>query len=99
MRSSMGDKPKDAMPREEKRMQELNLFDPRTYIRKNRNITGEHSSEFFYSLSLSSPSAVLFKSIEGMSITTFMNLTLTNIANEVVVNHKNSSNDEKITFL
>ena len=30
-----------------------------------------------------------------MSIATSMNLTLTNIANEVVVNHKNSSTDEK----
>ena len=56
-------------------------------------------SEFFYSLPLSSPSAVLFKSIEGMSIATSMNLSLTNIANEVVVNHKNSSSDEKITLL
>ena len=28
MRSSMGDKPKDATPREEKRMQGLSLFDP-----------------------------------------------------------------------
>ena len=28
MRSSMGDKPKDTIPCEEKRMQELNLFDP-----------------------------------------------------------------------
>ena len=28
MRSSMGDKPKDTIPREQKRMQELNLFDP-----------------------------------------------------------------------
>ena len=28
MRSSMGDKPKDAISHEEKRMQELNLFDP-----------------------------------------------------------------------
>ena len=30
MRSSMRDKPKDTIPREEKRMQELNLFDPRS---------------------------------------------------------------------
>ena len=28
MRSSMGDKPKDTIPHEENRMQELNLFDP-----------------------------------------------------------------------
>ena len=28
MRSSMGDKPKDTIPHEEKRMQEFNLFDP-----------------------------------------------------------------------
>ena len=97
MRSSMGDKPKDAIPREEKRMQELNLFDPRTNI--HRNVTGEHLSEFFYYLSLSSPSAVLFKSIECMSIPASMNLSLTNIANEVVENHKNSSSDEKITLL
>ena len=93
----MGDKPKDAIPREEKRMQELNLLDPRTNI--HRNVTRERLSEFFYSLSLSSPSAVLFKSIEGMSIATSMNLSLTNIANEVVVNHKNFSSDEKITLL
>ena len=38
-RSSMRDKPKDTKPREEKGMQELNLFDPRTNI--HRNITGE----------------------------------------------------------
>ena len=86
MRSSMGDKPKDTIPREEKRMQELNLFDPRTNI--HRNVTGECLSEFFYSLSLSSPSAILFKSIEGMSIATSMNLSMTNIVNEVVVNLK-----------
>ena len=61
MRSSMRDKPKDTIPREEKRMQQLNLFDPRTNI--HRNVTGEHLSEVFYSLSLSSPSAALFKSI------------------------------------
>ena len=82
----MGDKPKDTIPHEEKRMQELNLFDPRTNI--HRNVTGECLSEFFYSLSLSSPSAILFKSIEGMSIATSMNLSMTNIANEVVVSHK-----------
>ena len=34
-----------------------------------------------------------------MSIATSMNLTLTNITNEVVVNHKNSSCDEKIILL
>ena len=34
-----------------------------------------------------------------MSIATSMNLSMTNIANEVVVNHKNSSSDEKITLL
>ena len=78
-------------------MQELNLFDSRTNI--HINVTGVRLSEFFCSLSLSSPSAVLFKSIEGMSIATSMNLSLTNIANEVVVNHKNSSSDEKITLL
>ena len=93
----MGNKPKDTIPHEEKRMQELNLFDPQTNI--HRNVTGERLSEFFYSLSLSSPSAVLFKSIEGMSIAASMNLSLTNITNEVVVNHKNSSSDEKVTFL
>ena len=86
MRSSMGNKLKDTIPCEEKRMQELNLFDPRTNI--HRNVTGERLSEFFYSLSLSSPSAILFKSIQGMSIATSMNLSMTNIANEVVVSHK-----------
>ena len=85
------------IPCEEKRMQELNLFDPQTSI--HRNVTGERLSEFFYSLSLSSPSAILFKSIEGMSIATSMNLSMTNIAIEVVVNHKNSSSDKKITLL
>ena len=93
----MGNKPKDTIPREEKRMQELNLFDPQTNI--HRNVTGERLSEFFYSLSLSSPAAILFKSIEGMSIATSMNLSMTNIAIEVVVNHKNSSSDKKITLL
>ena len=93
----MGNKPKDTIPHEEKRMQELNLFDPQTNI--HRNVTGERLSEFFYSLSLSSPSAVLFKSIEGMSIATSMNLSLTNIANEVVENYRKTSSDEKITLL
>ena len=64
----------------------------------HRHVPGERLSEFFYSLSLSSPSVVLFKSIEGMSIAASMNLSLTNITNEVVVNHKNSSSDEKVTF-
>ena len=82
----MGNKLKDTIPHEEKRMQGLNLFDPQTNI--HRNVTGECLSEFFYSLSLSSPAAILFKSIEGMSIATSMNLSMTNIANEVVVNHK-----------
>ena len=49
-------------------MQELNLFDPRTNI--HRNVTGERLSKFFYSLSLLSPSAVLFKFIEGVEIGT-----------------------------
>ena len=92
----MGGKPKDAIQREEKGMQELNLFDPRTNI--HRNVTGERLSEFFYSLSLSSPSAVLFKSIEGMSIANSMKLSMANIA-KVAVNHKNTSSDEKITLL
>ena len=78
-------------------MQELNLLDPRTNI--HRNVTRERLSEFFYSLSLSSPSAVLFKSIEGMSIATSMNLSLTNIANEVVENYRKTPSDEKITLL
>ena len=93
----MGDKPKDTIPRVEKRMQELNLFDLRTNI--DRNVTGERLSEFFYSPSLSNPSTVLLKSTEGILIATSMNLSLTNITNEVVVNHKNSSSDEKITLL
>ena len=93
----MGDKPKDTIPREEKRMQQLNLFDPRTNI--HRNVTGVYLSGFFYSLSLSSPSTILFESIEGMSIATSMNFSKTDIAIEVVVNHKNSSSDEKITLL
>ena len=97
MRSSMGDKPKDTIPCEEKRMQELNLFDPQTNI--HRNVTVEHLSEFFYSLSLSSPSAIIFKSIEGILIATSMNLSMTNIANEVIVNHKNSFSNEKIALL
>ena len=50
MRSSIGDKPKDTIPCEEKRMQEFNLFDPQTNI--HRNVTRERLSEFFYSLSL-----------------------------------------------
>ena len=40
MRSSMGDKPKDTVPREEKGMQEFHLFDPRTNI--YRNVTGDN---------------------------------------------------------
>ena len=39
-------------------------------------------------LSLSSPAVILFKSIEGMLTATSMNLNMTKIANEVVVNHK-----------
>ena len=92
----MGNKPKDTIPHEEKRMQELNLFDPQTNI--HRNVTGERLSEFFYSLSLSSPAAILFKSIEGMSIATSMNLSMTNIANEVVVNHKTLVTKNHIAF-
>ena len=34
MRSSMRDKPKDTMPHEEKRMQELHLFDPQINLNK-----------------------------------------------------------------
>ena len=62
-------------------MQEFDLFDPQANI--HRNFTGEPLSELIYSLSLSSPSAILFK-----SVATSMNLSMTNIANEVVVNHK-----------
>ena len=62
----MGDKPKDTIPCEEKRMPEFNLFDPQTNI--HRNFTGERLSEFFYSLSQSSPSAILLKFIEGMYV-------------------------------
>ena len=91
----MGDKPKDTIPRWEKRIQELNLFDPRTNIHRNQYCL----SVFFYSLSLSSLSAVLFKSLECMSVAASMSLNLTNIANEVVVNRKSSSSDEKITLL
>ena len=39
-------------------------------------------------LSLSSPTVILFKSIEGMLTATSMNLNMTKIANEVVVNYK-----------
>ena len=39
-------------------------------------------------LSLSSPVVILFKSIEGMLTATSMNLNMTKIANEVVVNYK-----------
>ena len=92
----MENKLKDTIPHEEKRMQELNLFNPQTNI--HRNVTGEHLSEFFYSLSLSSPASILFKSIEGMSIATSMNLSMTNITNEVVVNHKTPLVTKKITL-
>ena len=50
MRWSMGNKPKDTIPREEKRMRELNLFDPQTNI--HRNVRGECLSEFFYSVTI-----------------------------------------------
>ena len=78
-------------------MKELNLFDSRTNI--HRHVTGERLLEFFHFLSILILSAVLFKSIEGMSIAISMNFTLTNVATEVVVGHKNSSNDKKITLL
>ena len=39
-------------------------------------------------LSLSSPAAILIKSIEGVFTATSMNLNMTKIANEVVVNYK-----------
>ena len=39
-------------------------------------------------LSLSNPAVILFKSIEGMLTATSMNLNMTKIANEVVVNYK-----------
>ena len=44
------------------------------------------------------PSAILFKSIEGMLIATSMNLSMTNIANEVVVNHKTLVTKNHIAF-
>ena len=75
MRSSIGNKLKGTILCVEKRMQELNLIHPQTNI-----VATEHLSEFFYLLSLSNPSAILFKSIEGMSIVTSMNLSMTNIA-------------------
>ena len=77
-------------------MQELNLLDPLTNIL--RNVTGKCLPQFF-DLQLSSPSAISFNFIEDLLTATSMNLTLTSIANEVVVNHKNSSSDEKITSL
>ena len=92
----MGNKPKDTIPPEEKRMQELNLFDPPTNILKcyRRALI----RILLFSVTIK-PFRRLFKSIEGMSIPTSMNLSRTNIANEVVVNHKNSSSDKKITLL
>ena len=39
-------------------------------------------------LSLSSPAVILFKSTEGMLTAISMNLNMTKIANEVVVNYK-----------
>ena len=48
----------------------------------------ESAYQSSFILSLSSPAVILFKSIEGMLIATSMNLNMTKIANEVVVNYK-----------
>ena len=75
----------------------INQCDLRTNCHKT--FTEEHLLDFFYSLLLMSPSAVLFKSIGGMLITTFVHLCITNITNVVDANKKNSSNNEKIILL
>ena len=49
-------------------------------------------------LSLSSPAAILFKSIEGMLTATSLNLNMTNIANVVVVNYKTLVTKNYIAF-
>ena len=49
-------------------------------------------------LSLSSPAFILFKSIEGMLTATSMNLNMTKIANEVVVNYKTLVTKSYIAF-
>ena len=82
----MGNKSKDTIPREEKRMQKLNFFDPQTNI--NMLMLEESAYQNSFILSLSSPPVILFKSIESMLTATSMNLNMKKIANEVVVNYK-----------
>ena len=74
-------------------MQKLNLFDPRTKFTEMLQESAYQNSFIIRHYQALPPS------IEGMPIATSMNLSLTNIANEVVVNHKNFSSDEKITLL
>ena len=80
-RSSIGDKLKDTAPCEKKKAKTKkkkkathvqSKYDPRTNI--HRNVTGERLSELFYSVTPSSPSSVLFHSIDAMSIATSINL-------------------------
>ena len=97
IRSQMGENPEDmeSTNREETRMIELNKFDPREKV--HQKMTNERLSLLIHKLSHSNPSAVVFKSIEEMSIPTSKNLTVIGIATEV--SKINLSDSEKITKL
>ena len=71
--------------REEVRMAELSKFDPREKLQQT--MTNDRLTLLLNRIHKSNPNAVLFKSIEGMSIDSVesRNLTVTSIANEVAI--------------
>ena len=62
-------------------------------------MSGKRLSTLLNKLYKSNPTAVLFKSVEGMSIPSSNNLTVIGIANEVNNSDSTLSDDEKITSL
>ena len=101
LRSKMGKVPEVGVElcRENTRMIELNKFDPRE--RLLQNMTGERLSLLLHGLSKSNPNAVLFKSVEGISIpsTKSHNLSITGIANEIINSNENQSPSDQVTTL
>ena len=85
----------DEESREEKRLQELFNFDPGR--NSHRNKTGEHMSQLFESLKASCPGAVLFKSIEGLSVTSKSSINILDIANKIITFSNAITDDQKIS--
>ena len=97
VRTKLRSKQATSSNREEVRMAELNKFDPREKLQQN--MTNERLTLLLNGIQKSNPTAVLFKSIEGMSIdsVTCHNLTVISIANEVTIGCQDK--DEKMTTL